>query len=66
MSGLAKGIEGSLRVTCEPGLEGGIDQQTREGDEEQGDHALRPGLQGTEDPASSLGWPGAVKAGLGG
>ena len=31
MRGLAKGMEGSLQLTCEPGREGDVDQQTQSG-----------------------------------
>ena len=51
MRGLAKGMEGSLQLTCEPSREGDVDQQTQSG------------VQGLgEQPWES----GVVKAGWGG
>ena len=58
MRGLAKGMEGSLQLTCEPGREGEVDQQIQSGVADR--RTTHEGLG--EQP-----WgPGVVKAGWGG
>ena len=59
MRGLAKGMEGSLQLTCEPVREGDVDQQTQMG--------MQKNRRTTHEGLGEQPWgSGVVKAGRGG